>query len=100
MAKAKYQQYYEKMIEQNLDLFAQFREIHDQYRQNRQQHQVEFNQVGQKIVDIVHDFERKLCSAMGRTQYAKYSETVSEKFWEVVRKEFDQIDMVGVKIEK
>lgn len=99
MAKAKYKQYYEKMLEKEQELFEEFKPIHDSYRENRAKHQAEFNQVGSKVVEAIHDWERKLCSAMGRTQYAKYSETVSEKFWDLIREDYDQIDMVGVKIE-
>ncbi len=99
MAKAKYKQYYEKMLEKEQALFDEFKPIHDLYKADRNKFQNEFNQVGRKVVEAIHDWERKLCSAMGRTQYAKYSETVSEKFWDLIREDFDQIDMVGVKIE-
>jgi K+/H+ antiporter YhaU regulatory subunit KhtT len=100
MAKAKYQQYFEQMIKENQDLFKQFKLIHDQYAQDPYQYQEELNQKGQPVVDIIRDWERRLCAAMGRTRYSRYSEQLSEKFWNLVREEFDQIDMVGVKIEK
>lgn len=100
MAKAKYKQYFEQMIEENQELFEQFEFIHNQYKQDPQKYQEELNQKGQPVVDIIRDWERRLCAAMGRTRYSKYSEQLSEKFWNLVRQEFDQIDMVGVKIEK
>ena len=100
MAKAKYKEYYQKMLEKEADLFSQFRQVHDKYQQDKQQHQAEFNELGKKVVRVIHDWERRLCSVMGRSQYASYSQSVSEKFWDLVRQDFELIDMVGVIIEK
>ncbi len=99
MAQAKYKEYYQKMLAKEADLFARFRIVHDSYQQDQKKFQKEFNQVGRQVVDAVHDWERRLCSVMGRSQYASYSQTVSEKFWDLVRQDFSQIDMVGVIIE-
>jgi hypothetical protein len=98
MAQPKYKQYFEQMIKQNQNLFEQFKPIHDKYSQDPQQYQEELNQKGQPVVDVIRDWERRLCAAMGRTRYSRYSEQLSEKFWNLVRKEFDQIDMVGLTI--
>jgi sugar-specific transcriptional regulator TrmB len=100
MAKAKYKRYFEQMKQENQELFAQFRSIHDQYQQDRDKHQDQFNQIGDKVVKLVRDWERKLCTVMGKGKYSKYSSKVAEKFWDLVREEFELIDMVGVKIEK
>lgn len=100
MAQAKYKQYYQKMMAENEALFARFRQVHEQYRQNKAKHQPEFDQIGQKVTTLIRDWDKRLCSAMGKTRYAHYSHAVSEKFWNLVREEFDQIDMVGVKIEQ
>ena len=98
MAEAKYQKFYRLMIEKNSELFASFKPIHQAYKQDPSQHQTEFNRVGEKVLEVVRDWDRRLCSAMGRTDFGKYSLQVSEKFWELLRAEFDQIDMVGVKV--
>ncbi len=100
MAKAKYKQYFEEMKQKNQELFERFKTVHDQYQQDRDKHQDQFNQVGEKVVELVRDWERKLCTVMGKSKYSKYSSKVAEKFWNLVRKEFELIDMVGVKIEK
>ncbi len=98
MAKAKYERYFEKMLVQEPELFEQFREIHDRYKQDQDQYKAEFDRIGKKVVASIHHWERRLCTGMGKTQYAVYAHSVSEKFWDLVRQEFDQIDMVGVKI--
>ncbi|MEA2056283.1 MAG: hypothetical protein U9O78_01000 [Patescibacteria group bacterium] len=100
MARAKYRQLFEEMKQENALLFEKFGKIHDAYQQNREKNQDKFHQVGKKVVAIIRDWERRLCSGMGRTRYGHYSAGVAEKFWDLARKEFKLIDMVGVKIEK
>jgi len=92
----KYKQYYQNMMTQNKDKFAEFKEIHEKFEVDKEKYRDEFNQVGQKIVDTIRDWDRRLCSAMGRGQFSKYSEQLSDKFWGEVRKEFKLIDLVGV----
>jgi len=98
MAKTKYNEYYQKMVAENRQLFDEFLKINDLFRENPEKNAVEFHQVGQKVVDKIRDFDRRLCSAMGRGVYSTYSQKLSEKFWDLARKDFDQIDMVGVKV--
>ncbi|MGD9128961.1 MAG: hypothetical protein PVJ09_00505 [Candidatus Woesebacteria bacterium] len=97
---AKYKQYYTKMIEENRNLFFEFKNIHDKFKSERSKHQAEFNRIGQKVRDVIRDWDRRLCSAMGKGQYSQYSYQLSEKFWNHARKEFEFIDLVGVKVKK
>ena len=99
MASAKYKEYFQKMMTENQELFAKFAAIHEQYKLNPQVNQQKFNDVGHEIVELMRDWERRLCTVMGKGQYSQYAEKLSEKFWNLARKEYDQIDMVGVKIE-
>ncbi|HQM15590.1 MAG TPA: hypothetical protein PLM16_00045 [Candidatus Woesebacteria bacterium] len=99
MAVAKYKQLYQMMRVQEESLFAEFAKLHQRYQQSPKQHQAEFNRQGEQVLEVVRDWERRLCSPMGRTIYGQYSNQVSEKFWQLVRDEFPAIDMVGVKIE-
>lgn len=98
MAKTKYNEYYQKMVAENRQLFDEFLKINDLFRENPEKNATEFHQIGQKVVDKIRDFDRRLCSAMGRGVYSTYSQKLSEKFWDLARKDFDQIDMVGVKV--
>lgn len=98
MAKTKYNEYYQKMVAENRQLFDEFLKMNDLFREDPEKNADQFHQVGQKVVDKVRDFDRRLCSAMGRGVYSTYSQKLSEKFWDLVRKDFDQIDMVGVKV--
>lgn len=98
MAQTKYREYYEKMVAENRQLFDEFLKINDLFRQDKIANAEQFHLVGQKMVDKIRDFDRRLCSAMGRGVFSTYSQKLSEKFWDLARKDFDQIDMVGVKI--
>ncbi len=100
MAEAKYKKFYKLMREKESELFEEFAQSHQAYKENKEKAQDEFNRVGEKVLDVIRDWDRRLCSAMGRTVYGQYSQQVSEKFWDLIREDFDQIDMVGVKIER
>lgn len=84
------------MVTQNQKLFADFKVSHDQYV-GGEINQQEYNRVGLRIVDIIRDWDRRLCSAMGKGAFSKYSEQLSEKFWSEVRKDYSHIDKVGLK---
>lgn len=100
MAAAKYKQYYQKMREDNAALFDSFSEIHALYQSDQASHQQSFNDVGQKVVDRVRDWDRRLCSAMGKGMYSQFSQKLSEKFWDLVRADFPLIDKVGVVVKQ
>ncbi|KUK79434.1 MAG: hypothetical protein XD95_0386 [Microgenomates bacterium 39_7] len=87
------------MREKEPELFAEFEAVHQAYKDNGQKSQEEFNRVGGRVLEVIRDWDRRLCSAMGRTVYGQYSQQVSEKFWDLIREDFDQIDMVGLIVE-
>jgi hypothetical protein len=94
----RYQEYYQKMIDENGEIFKKFFDVHDRYVMNPQITQDEFNSVGREIVEIIHDYERRLCGNSEKGQYARFSAKLAEKFWGEARKDFPKIDFVGVKI--
>jgi hypothetical protein len=98
MSQTKYREYYEKMVAENRQLFDEFLKVNDRFKQDQVANAAEFHQVGQKVVDKIREFDRRLCSAMGRGVFSTYSQKLSEKFWDLARQDFDQIDMVGVKV--
>lgn len=94
---SKYEEYYQSMIDKNLEVFGQFQDIHDKYAFNPLKWQGEYNETGSKVVAIIRDWERKLCRESERGQFGKYSANLADKFWNLVRKDFPKIDFVGVK---
>lgn len=91
-----YQVIYQTMIDENKDAFRKFFGVHELYVKNPQLAQTEFNTVGREIQDIIHKYERKLCGKTEGGMYSKFSQNLSEKFWEVIRKDFPKIDYIGV----
>ncbi len=100
MSQAKYKQYFILMEEQNKQLFADFFRIHQLFELEGAKHEAKFHQVGQQVVDVIRDWDRRLCSAMGRGAFSQYSQKLSEKFWAEARKTFPLIDKVGVRVKK
>lgn len=98
MAKAKYKEYYNFMIQNNIELFEKFQEIHDQYVEQPEKWETEFNSVGSQIVEIARDWETKLCRASEGGQYGKYANQLADKFWGEIRKTLPKIDFVGAKL--
>lgn len=94
----KYKQYFEDMLSANHDLFEDFKKVHDQFSADRLAHQEEFNRKGEIIIEIVRDWEKRLCSRMEGGKNGVYSTNLSEKFQAEVRKVFPKIDLVGVKL--
>jgi hypothetical protein len=93
----KYRQYYLQMSDENEALFAAFQPIHDNYLADRKRWSKQFHEEGARVVEIIRDWERRLCSGMERGNNAVYSAKLSEKFWGEVKKRFPQIERVGVR---
>jgi hypothetical protein len=93
----KYRQAYLEMVEQNQELFTQFREIHDGYIQDRKTWSKQFHEVGGRVIAIMRDQEQKLCASMERGKHSMFSQKLSEKFWSEIRKNYSHIELVGVK---
>lgn len=84
------------MIDENIDLFGEFQDLHDKYLLNPQMWQVKYNEVGTKVVKIIRDWEKRLCQHSEGGQYGKYSANLADKFWALVRRDFSKIDFVGI----
>jgi hypothetical protein len=100
MAKTKYQEYYQQMLAAQAGLFTEFQAISKEFAKDALTHEAEFHRIGQKVLDVIREYDRRLCSAMGRGSFSQYSQQLSEKFWKLVRDNFPQIDLVGVKVSK
>jgi hypothetical protein len=94
----KYQGYFQQMMEENFKLFDSFKPIHDKYALDPEKYQDEFNKAGVPVINLIHEWESKLCSHSEKGQYGKFSSSLSDKFWNEVRTVFPQIDWVGVTI--
>lgn len=92
----KYRAAVQEMLEQNQELFDEFKPIHDAYVLNPEANQAKYNSIGSEVMDVIRDFERKLCAKMGAGMYSKFSTNLSEKFMEEIAKIYPKIMFIGV----
>ncbi len=96
----KYKEYYQKMISNNEKLFKSFEEVHAAYDLQPTKWQAEFNQLGEQVLELVREYENRLCGRSEGGGYAQYSSRLAEKFQAEVKKHFPKIDFVGVTVSK
>lgn len=95
----KYKAYVQKMLEANKELFETFKKLHDEYALNPDGRQEEYNREGEKVLEVVRDYENRLCLQSEKGGYAKFTPVLSEKFQAEVKKLFPLIDHIGLKPE-
>lgn len=96
----KYKKYVDKMINENKKVFELFESLHAQYSLDSEKLQDSFNREGEKILEIVREYESRLCTNTERGKYIKYSSNLADKFQSEVRKRFPMIDHIGLEIVK
>lgn len=93
----KYQRYFQEMMAKHQELFSEFKRLHDLYKADPQIYQEEYNDKGKIIVEIIREWEKRVCQQSERGQYGKFSAKLADKFWSEVRAYFPKIDFVGVR---
>lgn len=97
MPASKYKQFYQDMSDEYQELFAKFDAIHTGYLTNRKAFSAQFHSLGHEVVEIMREYERRLCAGMERSSNGVYSSKVAEKFWSEIKKRYSHIELVGVK---
>lgn len=95
---AKYLDTFTEMVTKYEKEFDDFQVLHDKYEADPQKWQDEFNREGAKIMEIVREYEDKLCGHMEHTQNATYSANLAEKFRGEIKRYLPKLDMIGVTI--
>ncbi len=99
MAAPKYRQILKDTYAQHEEVFAAFRPVHDEYAKNRQALQANFNQTGEKVMEILREAEQRLCRQTESGGYGQYSSKLADTFWKEVKKDWPYIEWVGVTIQ-
>lgn len=94
----KYKQTFDEMLSKNRELFIKFKITHDLYENDKKLWTEQFNREGKQVLEIIRDYENRLCGHSESGQYSKFSANLAEKFWSEVRKNYPKIDFVGVKV--
>lgn len=92
----KHEKYFQTMLSEHKDFFDSFKVLHDKYVSNSESFQNEFNIEGEKALEIIRRYEQSLLSKSTTSQFAKFSNNLSGKFWDAVRHYFPKIDFIGV----
>lgn len=90
----KYEKYFNKMLDDYSGLFEEFEKVHEEIKNGNEEKRDEFNQIGTKALRLIRKTENEVCSKTENSGYGKFSENLSEKFWEAVRAKFPLIDSV------
>jgi hypothetical protein len=95
----KYKEYFLKMLEENNEVFTEFEKLHNLYSSDEDKYQDQYNKEGAKVLDLVREYENKLCRQTEKGMYNVFSPKLSEKFQEEVKKKFPLFDHIGLKVE-
>src|ERR1035437_7068954 len=96
----KYKEYFDKMVSENKEAFNNFTKAHFEYSIDNDKNQEKFNDEGEKINKIIHEYEDKLCKHSEGAGFGKYTSNLAEKFQEEVRSHFPLIDHIGIIVNK
>ena len=86
------------MLEHNKELFDDFRKIHDKYILDQENLQNEYNKIGAEIINIINEYEDRLCRQSEKGGYGSFTTKLSEKFRNEIKKEFSHIDYIGIQV--
>jgi len=93
----KYKAFFKLMVDSHREKFERFMLLCQQYMQDKERFQVQFDQEGREIRDIVEAWERKLCRQMEGGNKAVFSSHLADKFRAEVKKIFPPYDEIGLK---
>lgn len=96
----KYKEYFDKMVSENKEAFDKFTQVHFDYSIDQDKNQEKFNQEGDKINLIIHEYEDRLCKHSEGAGFGKFTSNLAEKFQDEVRSHFPLIDHVGIVVNK
>jgi len=92
----KYKDYFDRMINTNKNIFNNFNKLYNEYIKDQDSLQEKYNKEGRAVLDIIREWENKLCSQTEKAGFGNYSTNLSEKFWTEIRKTYPLIDYIGV----
>jgi len=85
------------MTDDHKDFFESFGRLHFEYDNNKEGLQDKFNEEGAKAMELIREYEDRLCSQSERGGYSRYTSSLAEKFQGEIRKHYPLIDNVGIK---
>ena len=93
---AKFKEYFQMMLTDNKETFENFKDIHDHYVMEPLKYQKIFNDYGREILEIVQDYENRLCAKSESSAYGRFSTALADKFRQEVKKYIPKINSIGL----
>lgn len=84
------------MLDNNKEVFENFKDIHDHYVMEPLNYQKVFNEYGKEILEIIQDYENRLCSKSESGGFGKFSTNLADKFRLEVKKYIPKLDSIGL----
>lgn len=97
---AKFKEYFDRMVEVEKKLFDNFKVLHDKYALEPEKYQEEFNENGERVLQVIQHWEGKLCRQSEVGGYSFSTPRLAEKFKEEIKKNFPEIDNIGIIVEE
>lgn len=94
----KYKDYVKRMLDAEKEVFKNFKKLHDEYSLREDELQDVFNKEGAKILDIVNEWENRLCKQSESGGFSKFTPKLSESFRGEIKKLFPMIDHIGIQL--
>lgn len=94
----KYKEYVKRMLDVHREVFDKFQKLHDAYALDEDKLQDKYNQEGVKVLEIINEWENKLCSQSEKGGYSQFTPKLAEKFRAEVKRKFPMIDHIGIQV--
>ncbi len=93
---AKFKEYFELMLKDHKETFENFKDIHDHYTLEPTKYQKQFNDYGKEILEIVQEYENRLCGKSEGSGFGRYTVQLADKFRAEVKKYLPKINSIGL----
>lgn len=95
---AQFKKIFDQMIAENKEAFIKFKLLNDSLERSLPNSKLrsDFNNLGLEILNIIKRYENMLCGKTESSSFGRYSANLSEKFWMELRRNFNNIDEIGV----
>lgn len=95
MSAVKFKKVFDEMMNENEPLFKRFKVIHDKFAEDKK-FRKEFNKEGEEVIAVMRKYEGILCGRSEGSGYGNFSHKLADKFWSEIRKNFSEIDEIGI----
>lgn len=88
---AKYKKYFDMMLEEQSEAFDEFKKAYENYQSDPKSREI-FDDSRRRVLRIISKYEDQLCSKTEVSKYSSFTQSLSEKYWELIRQHFPYID--------